>query len=193
MKQIRAGGLTKVKLPAPECGFMQPMGRNARRRRAARAEETASVQPSAGPSVRTVAYAAGGALVVALIVALLSSPRPSSASLTAAAHPEHGKALYGQYCASCHGARGQGEFNWMNRDRGAPALDSSGHAWHHEDEQLVGMILDKPVPDSRMPAWRGVLSRDDAIDLVAYIKTLWTPFILANCQGAKHMQCTSQH
>ena len=43
-----------------------------------------------------------------------------------------------------------------------------------------------------MPPWRGVLSRDDAIDIVAYIKTLWTPFIRANCQGAKHMSCMSQ-
>jgi mono/diheme cytochrome c family protein len=171
---------------------MQPMGRNARRRRAAHAAASAP-QTSSGPSGKTVAYAAAGALVVALVVALLSSPGPSNASLTASAHPEHGKALYGQYCAGCHGSNGQGEFNWMYRERGAPALDSSGHAWHHEDAQLISMILDKPVPDSRMPAWRGVISRDDALDLVAYIKTLWTPFILANCQGAKHMNCTSPH
>ena len=171
---------------------MQRMGRNARRRRAAHAAATAP-QTSSGPSARTVAYGAVGALAVALIVALLSSPGPSSASLTASANPEHGKALYKQYCVSCHGSNGQGEFNWMYRERGAPALDSSGHAWHHEDAQLVSMILDKPAADSRMPAWREVLSRDDAIDVVAYIKTMWTPFILANCQGAKHMACTSEH
>jgi len=168
------------------------MGRNARRRRAAHAIGTAP-QTSSGPSAKTIVFAAGGALAVALVVALLSSPAPSSASLTASAHPDHGRALYSQYCASCHGSNGQGEFDWMNRERGAPALNSSGHAWHHEDAQLVSMILDKPVADSRMPAWRGILSRDDAIDLVAYIKTLWTPFILANCQGAKHMQCISGH
>ena len=80
----------------------------------------------------------------------------------------------------------------MYRERGAPALDSNGHAWHHEDDQLVSMILDKPVADSRMPAWRGALSREDALDLVAYIKALWSPYIRANCQGAKHMQCMSQ-
>ena len=171
---------------------MQRMGRNARRRRAAHAAATAP-QTSSGPSARTVAYGAVGALAVALTVALLSSPGPSSASLTASANPEHGKALYKQYCVSCHGSNGQGEFNWMYRERGAPALDSSGHAWHHEDAQLVSMILDKPAADSRMPTWRGVLSRDDAIDVVAYIKTMWTPFILANCQGAKHMACTSEH
>jgi len=139
----------------------------------------------------SILFAAAAITGIGLVVALFSWPSASE-SLTASARPEHGKALYRQYCASCHGATGHGEFNWMNRERGAPALDSSGHAWHHEDEQLVSSILDKPVPDSRMPAWRGVLSRDDAIDLVAYIKTLWTPYIRANCQGAKHMQCMSQ-
>lgn len=51
------------------------------------------------------------------------------------------------------------------------------------------MILDKPLPDSKMPAWRTVLSRDDALDLLAYIKSLWTPYIRDNCQGARHMGC----
>ena len=53
------------------------------------------------------------------------------------------------------------------------------------------MILDKPAPDSLMPAWRGVLTREDTLDVVAYIKSLWTPFIRDNCQGAKHMSCMS--
>ena len=47
----------------------------------------------------------------------------------------------------------------------------------------------KPLPDSRMPLWRSVLSRSDAADLIAYIKTLWSPYIRGNCQGAKHMNC----
>lgn len=140
----------------------------------------------------SMAFALGAVAVIGLVIALFSWPGASSGSLTASARPDHGKALYAQYCASCHGATGHGEFNWMNRERGAPALDSSGHAWHHEDAQLVSMILDKPVPDSRMPPWRGVLSRGDAIDVVAYIKSLWSPYILANCQGAKHMQCMAR-
>lgn len=141
----------------------------------------------------SLAFAFGGVVVIGLVVAVFSWPSASSGSLTASANAEHGKALYAKYCTSCHGPSGVGEFNWMNRDRAAPPLDSNAHAWHHEDAQLVSFILDKPVPDSRMPAWRAILSRDDALDLVAYIKTLWTPFIRANCQGAKHMQCTSTH
>lgn len=51
------------------------------------------------------------------------------------------------------------------------------------------MILNKPAPDSRMPAWSSVLSRNDAYDLLSFIKTMWTPYIRDNCQGAKHMAC----
>jgi mono/diheme cytochrome c family protein len=140
----------------------------------------------------TLLVAAGGALFAALLLALLVPSGTSSGGLTASARPGHGKELYRQYCVACHGVNGVGEFAWMNRERSAPALDSSGHAWHHEDAQLLSMILDKPVPDSKMPAWRGVLSREDALDLIAYIKTLWDPYIVANCQGAKHMQCMGQ-
>lgn len=138
-----------------------------------------------------------GNLVVAGIVAITVGvgvfgwSRYSVGGLIASAQPAHGKVLYAQYCASCHGATGHGEFDWQNRERSAPALDSSGHAWHHEDAQLMSMILDKPLPDSRMPPWRNVLSRSDAADLIAYMKTLWTPYIRENCQGAKHMDCMS--
>jgi len=36
-----------------------------------------------------------------------------------------------------------------------------------------------------------LITREDALDIVAYIKSLWSPYILANCQGAKHMNCMS--
>ena len=166
-----------------------------RKRKQAAPTPAPEARPAARPAAKkdSIAFALGGVVVIGLVVALFSWPGASSGSLTASAKPAHGEELYRKYCASCHGPNGQGEFNWMNKDRGAPPLDSSAHAWHHEDSQLVSMILDRPAPDSRMPPWRGILTRDDAIDIVAYIKTLWTPFIVANCQGAKHMQCTSTH
>ena len=133
------------------------------------------------------------ASIVAIVVGLgvYGWSRNSVSALVASAQPAHGKVLYAQYCASCHGPSGRGELAWQDRERSAPALDSSGHAWHHEDGQLMSMILDKPLPDSRMPLWRGVISRSDAADLIAYIKTLWSPYIRGNCQGAKHMNCMS--
>ena len=138
-------------------------------------------------------FAIGLAVIAAVAALFVGMIDTSSGSLTASAQPAHGKALYQQYCVSCHGFDGRGEFNWQYRERSASALDSSGHAWHHEDSQLLEMILDKPLPDSRMPPWRGVLTRADALDVIAYLKTLWTPYIRDNCQGAKHMRCTSTH
>ena len=113
----------------------------------------------------------------------------SGGGTVATANAHHGKVLYKQDCESCHGKDGVGAFNWQYTSRAAPALDSSGHAWHHEDAQLLSMILDKPAPDSKMPEWRGKLTENDARDLLAYIKTLWDPYIVANCQGARHMSC----
>jgi len=141
---------------------------------------------AASRDIRGLLFA--GATVALTAAAFFAGPA-SAASRSVGPDAGHGKALYGQYCVACHGPNGIGEFNWQNRPRGAPALDSSGHAWHHEDAQLLSMILDKPVPDSRMPAWRNVISSQDAQDLLAYVKTLWTQEIRDNCQGAKHMQC----
>jgi len=173
-----------------------------RRRRRRRAQQHGSAESARGAATRPDAVAArrldwrrykaaaiAALVVVALVVVVVGQIRPSPADLTAEAAPQHGAQLYAKYCVSCHGADGRGEPGWRYRERAAPALDSSGHAWHHEDEQLLSMILDKPAPDSAMPAWRGVLTREDALDVIGYIKALWTPHIRANCQGAKHMSC----
>ncbi len=109
---------------------------------------------------------------VAAALGLSYWPKSSSTLVTASTKSAHGEALYQQYCVACHGAKGVGEANWQTRERGAPALDNTGHAWDHGDAQLVSMILDKPAPDSKMPAWNGILSKDDTLDLLAYIKTL---------------------
>ena len=139
--------------------------------------------------MKTIAIVA--LMTVVLAVLIVGQIKPSSGSLTASARPAHGKELYDKNCAACHGPNGRGLPGWQYQARSAPPLDSSAHAWHHEDDQLLSMILDKPAPDSVMPAWRGVLSREDALDILAYIKSLWSPYILANCQGAKHMNCMS--
>ncbi|MFH1873281.1 MAG: cytochrome c [Pseudomonadota bacterium] len=147
------------------------------------------LQAARSRSSRNAIVAVSIFLGLATIVTLTLTLGPSSTFMTVLAKPAHGEALYRQYCVACHGAKGIGEFNWQSRERAAPPLDSSGHAWHHEDAQLISMILDKPLPDSKMPAWRTVLSRDDVLDLLAYIKSLWTPYIRENCQGARHMGC----
>lgn len=118
-------------------------------------------------------------------------PRPPIRSGSVAAA---GERLYGEYCAACHGVAGVGETPGSanapaDRSQLAPALDFSAHAWHHDDAQLVETILDGGIArGGRMPAWKSLLSRDNARELVAYMKTLWRARERA-CQGARHMSC----
>jgi hypothetical protein len=96
------------------------------------------------------------------------------------------------YCVACLGIKGVGENpedKYAQDEYGyiAPPMDDTGHAWHHTDEQLIGMILEGSPRNPRMAAFKHVLSEVDAKDLVDYIKSLWSPHIRENCQGTKHM------
>lgn len=104
-----------------------------------------------------------------------------------------GKTLYEKHCQICHQKDGIGEkqIPWSIRHPQyltAMPLNETSHAWHHGDEQLVSMILEGLKRTKRMPAFKRVLSGKEARDIVAYIKSLWSPRIIA-CQGPKHMRC----
>lgn len=107
---------------------------------------------------------------------------------------ERGARLYEQYCSACHMPEGIGEAPIPPVIRHpdyytAMPLDETSHAWHHGDDQLVQIILKGTSRSrTRMPAWNGILSVDQARDLIAYMKSLWSDRILA-CQGPKHMSC----
>jgi len=112
---------------------------------------------------------------------------PDAASVAA------GERLYRQHCLVCHGERGVGEAPIPPTIRApgyltAMPLDETSHAWHHGDEQLVETILEGLQRTDRMPPRKGLLSRSEARQLVAYIKSLWSPRIIA-CQGPAHMRC----
>lgn len=107
--------------------------------------------------------------------AILSAP-------TGADRIAEGKAVYDTNCASCHGAKLEGQPDWRRRlDTGrmpAPPHDESGHTWHHPDADLVKIIksgLDAVVPgyESDMPAFGGTLSNAEITDVLAYIKSTW--------------------
>lgn len=103
-----------------------------------------------------------------------------------------GKRLYEEHCQSCHGVDGAGEpaENVAGTDIApAPALDDNAHAWHHSDSDLVQSILEGfDKQGGRMPGWKETLSREQAEDIVAYFKSLWS-FRSYACQGARHMAC----
>lgn len=96
-----------------------------------------------------------------------------------------GKRLYDTYCASCHGAKFEGQFNWRQRMTNgklpAPPHDVSGHTWHHPDAQLIdiikqGLVAGVNAPagyQSDMPGFAKTLSDEQIKQILGYIKTSW--------------------
>jgi mono/diheme cytochrome c family protein len=93
-----------------------------------------------------------------------------------------GQSLYVANCARCHGAKLEGQPDWMTRNESgrlpAPPHDESGHSWHHSDKQLFtitkfGLAAISPGYESDMPAFENLLP-DDQIRLIwHYIKSTW--------------------
>ena len=102
-----------------------------------------------------------------------------------AAQVAAGKIVYAD-CASCHGANLEGQPNWKSRKPNgrmpAPPHDDTGHTWHHADGVLFGITKIGLVPpyapagyQSDMPAFGGKLTDDQIWDVLAYIKSYWSP------------------
>jgi mono/diheme cytochrome c family protein len=96
-----------------------------------------------------------------------------------------GEKLYAQHCASCHGAKLEGQPDWQRRlPNGrfpAPPHDDSGHTWHHPDEVLLAITRNGMVPpyaprdyQSDMPAFAGTLSDGEIRAVLAYIASQWS-------------------
>lgn len=95
-----------------------------------------------------------------------------------------GGELYQAHCARCHGANLEGQPEWQLRKADgrlpAPPHDDSGHTWHHPDEQLFGLTkygLGPYAPagyESDMPAFEGVLTDDEIVAVLAFIKSRWS-------------------
>jgi mono/diheme cytochrome c family protein len=94
-----------------------------------------------------------------------------------------GKVLHDLHCASCHGAQLEGQPNWTSPLPSgrlpAPPHDASGHTWHHADDVLIGITLHGLAPyagegyESDMPAFADTLTRQDAADILTYIRSTW--------------------
>ncbi len=135
-------------------------------------------------------------LAAALGVAALQLVRgdnsvPASRSDLAAV--EHGRRLYAQYCASCHGANLEGQPNWRQRRLDgrlpAPPHDATGHTWHHSDAQLFELTKRGPGAivsgyASDMPAFGDVLNDAEIRAVLLFIKSTWPPEIRARQSAA---------
>lgn len=95
-----------------------------------------------------------------------------------------GEAVYAQNCASCHGKNLEGQPDWQTPDEDgfmpAPPHDENGHTWHHPDRLLFditkrGLVEAANLKNykTRMPAFEGVLTDEDIVAALSFIKSTW--------------------
>jgi mono/diheme cytochrome c family protein len=140
-------------------------------------------------SVSRTAAAVVGLFALAVAVALWMQvgTRAGRADPEDAAQVARGRAVYAAECASCHGAKLEGQPDWrMRLPNGrlpAPPHDASGHTWHHPDRVLFeitreGIAAHAPAGyESDMPAFGPRLSDAEIWAALAYIKSRWPPEI----------------
>lgn len=144
-------------------------------------------------SQRKLIFGVVGVVIIGAAAILYSTIRPSGPAFIDPADQSlviQGKAIYANNCAACHGESLQGQPNWRERMSNgrlpAPPHDKTGHTWHHPDGMLVDMVKNGLVPGktappgyvSDMPAYRDILSDQEIIAVLAYIKSTWPPKVL---------------
>jgi mono/diheme cytochrome c family protein len=122
--------------------------------------------------------------------ALTASDASHFADADNAALVDRGGELYQTNCGGCHGRRLQGQALWQLKDqyvgRRAPPHDATGHTWQHADEDLFhmakyGRFAAAPADlKSYMPAFEHMLSDDELIAVLAFIKSRWPTGIRAS-------------
>lgn len=105
---------------------------------------------------------------------------PRLSGLTAT--ERRGETLYQQNCAFCHAADGTAR-NWIGsfmvphpRDLTSSALDGMTRA-------RLRMVIRVGLPDTSMPAWKSVLSKDEIEAIIAYINRAFHPLSPALARG----------
>ena len=95
-----------------------------------------------------------------------------------------GEVVYQQNCASCHGEQLEGQPDWRSRTPEgllpAPPHDATGHTWHHADDLLfeitkygASVVINDPDYRSSMPAYKDILSDEQIIAALSFIKNSW--------------------
>ncbi len=144
-------------------------------------------------SQKKLIFGVVGVIIIGAAAILYSAKRPSGPAFIDPADQSlviQGKAIYANNCAACHGESLQGQPNWRERMSNgrlpAPPHDKTGHTWHHPDGMLVDMVKNGLVPGktappgyvSDMPAYRDILSDQEIIAVLTYIKSTWPPKVL---------------
>ena len=99
----------------------------------------------------------------------------------------NGQVLYREHCASCHGAKLEGQPNWRSIGPDgilpAPPHDATGHTWHHDNRLLFDYtkLGGKALMEARgvtgiksgMPGLGDAMSDEEIWDVLTYIRSTW--------------------
>lgn len=126
-----------------------------------------------------IAAIGGPVLIIMLLTLDVISVGERRSSETIAA----GRAIYQEHCASCHGAKLEGQPNWQtplpSGRLPAPPHDASGHTWHHADRLLFDITKHGTAAvvgggyESDMPGFQAVLTDDQIRAVLEFIKSRW--------------------
>lgn len=136
---------------------------------------------------KTVAIIAAGAVLLGAAYLAFATGSAEPDRMTLRSDPETvalGTDVYAANCASCHGAKLEGQPDWRLRGNDgrlpAPPHDATGHTWHHKSDALfrltkygVAALIGDPDYVSDMPAYEGTLTDDEIIAVLSYIKSTW--------------------
>jgi len=129
-----------------------------------------------------VAVSAGTLFIGWRFAPQLQSSLEASPTIAATERVALGQKIYAANCASCHGDKLQGQPNWKEQMPDgrlpAPPHDSTGHTWHHPDQQLfqvveLGTAVVVPNYKSNMIGFGENLSDQEIWSVIAYIKSTW--------------------
>lgn len=144
--------------------------------------------------MRTTVLVLGVGAAIVGAVLWLAWPRSDSAWPVQPATVDiaQGQALYQANCAACHGDRLQGAGDWRRVGPDGvfppPPHDQTGHTWHHGDALLFNYtklggqaIMDRGGAGGKsgMPGFGATLSDAQIWDVLAYIKSTWSPRVRA--------------
>ncbi len=137
---------------------------------------------------RTVAIGIGAAVLAGTaVLAFTWGTSTPAGTVLYASDPDVvalGQTTYTDNCAACHGANLEGESNWRAPGSDgrlpAPPHDETGHTWHHDGDTLFRLtkygtaaLIGDPNYESNMPVYEGVLTDDEIIAVLSYIKSTW--------------------
>lgn len=142
--------------------------------------------------MKFVMWGAGAVTLVLISWAIAGAETTKSANLFPYEDPKAvaaGEVIYGDYCASCHGANLEGQENWRGGldDNGltlAPPHNETGHTWHHPDMQLFMITKHGTAAlvggdyKSAMIGFGDSLSDEEILNVMAFIKSTWPPELI---------------